>query len=106
MTLQQASLCLACQRLPGPRALAHGRVRYSGTVISFVQHSEQESPHLQGIGRNASPYFGGKGWAFLVFSSCARIATCRLRHFSSEKRDGSPIRHLPNETFAIPGEDG
>src|SRR5258706_15920453 len=42
---------------------------YSGIVNSFVQYSEQESRPLQGMGRNAGPYFGGEGWAFPVFSS-------------------------------------
>ena len=34
--------------------------------------------------------------AFPLFVACVRISTCRLRHFSEEKRDGLPTRYLSN----------
>ena len=64
----------------------------------MLQHTEQESRPVSGDGRNASrTSLAGRLRHFRFFLSCGRIGLCRLRHSSSEERDGSPTRTLPTQ---------
>src|SRR5260370_35598231 len=66
--------------------------------LAALQKSRQNARLRSRDGRNADSLFGaGVEPAFPLFSSCASIIECRLRHSGSPERDGSPYGTFPTE---------
>jgi hypothetical protein len=76
-----------------------GAIPHSGS--SAFQRTRGRSPRPSGLGRNATV----QCFPFPLFLFSERRVPCRLRHFSSEKRDGSPTGTLTTEHSVSSGRE-